>query len=155
MKELLVRFLSKVEREQAGGCWIWRGAKTTNGYGQMMVAVGGKQKAYRAHRLSYELHKGDVPPGIFVCHTCDNPLCVNPDHLFAGTHADNMADMARKGRGSPPPRSTRLTSDQVAHILKREMTTRQYAALYGVHRAHISNLWSGKYTSREDSDTHA
>lgn len=106
--------------------------------------MGVKGKTYRAHRLSYELHCGEIPAGMFVCHRCDNPACINPDHLFLGTPKDNVVDMDGKGRGR---RGTyrKLTDEQVAHILRKEMSSAQYAKLYGVDRGHVGNIWSGRY----------
>lgn len=77
-------------------CWIWNFRKNEDGYGELFVD-GKKQKA---HRISYQLFKGDIPKGLFVLHKCDNPSCINPDHLFLGTNADNMNDMKLKGRAS-------------------------------------------------------
>lgn len=93
----LDRFWRQVQKSD--GCWIWAGALSSTGYGVIGVQHPVKRNLY-AHRVSYELHIGPVPDGYFVCHRCDNPRCVRPDHLFVGTHRDNMADMVAKGRSN-------------------------------------------------------
>lgn len=80
------------------GCWEWKGERNFKGYGR--VYIRGKQ--LRAHRLSFELSHGPVPPGLFVCHHCDNPPCINPAHLWAGTRSENMRDAWAKGRLNLP-----------------------------------------------------
>lgn len=89
------RFFSKIDRTET--CWIWIGNKRPNGYGT--IQEGGKgSSTLSAHRLSYKIHKGDIPEGLVIMHSCDNPSCVNPDHLSVGTYKENTADMIAKGR---------------------------------------------------------
>lgn len=103
--DLMAARLSGKYRATESGCWQWLGA--TNGkqvpYGRLNIAglFGGKATFARSHRVSWLVHKGVIPDGLQVLHKCDNPLCVNPDHLFLGTHDQNMADREQKGRNRP------------------------------------------------------
>lgn len=86
------RFWARVQKSD--GCWLWTGCVTAQGYGEM--SVNGHPTTM--HRYSYELHHGPIPKGLFVCHTCDVKRCVRPDHLYAGTVADNARDAVQRGR---------------------------------------------------------
>lgn len=88
----LTRFWSKVEK--ADGCWLWKGSRCQKGYGIFVI----RGKNYQAHRLSYELAYGITLGSVLGCHSCDTPSCVNPQHIWPGTQAENMADRDRKGR---------------------------------------------------------
>lgn len=90
------RFWEKVSFSE--GCWEWQGAVFDRGYG-VFRAHG---KNIRAHKYSYAMKNGQIPDGMFVCHKCDNPRCVRPEHLFLGTPADNVKDMMAKGRARFP-----------------------------------------------------
>jgi hypothetical protein len=92
------RFWAKVEKTEK--CWEWTAALHETGYG--IFGIGGK-RVDRAHRISWRMHFGEIPKGMIICHRCDNPRCVRPDHLFVGTYADNTRDCMEKGRHSPPP----------------------------------------------------
>lgn len=90
--KVIARFWRKLDK--SGDCWPWIGEKSPEGYGQMTTPYGN----IRAHRLSWTIANGKIPDGLLVCHTCDNPPCVNPAHLWLGTNLDNRADMVAKGR---------------------------------------------------------
>lgn len=98
-------FWSQVEK--TSGCWWWRGWRGSR-YGS--ARVGGRQ--VRAHRAAWQFARGPIPPGLFVCHHCDHPPCVNPAHLFVGTAMDNVRDMETKGRGRPKKRRTTMDAAQ-------------------------------------------
>lgn len=87
-----LRFILKVKLSSA--CWIWQGCIRPNGYGQFTI----HNKHYAAHRVMYKITYGSIQTGKIVCHSCDIRHCVNPDHLWIGTHKDNMSDCSKKGR---------------------------------------------------------
>ena len=128
------------------GCWLWTGSLDTWGYGQ--ITKGGGIGTVRAHRLSYEMHSGPIPPGMVICHKCDVPSCVNPHHLFVGTHADNMKDMVTKGRspvnaGENNPRA-KLEPSDIAAIRNSNATRRNLARAFGVSVTHIGYIQRNK-----------
>jgi hypothetical protein len=89
------RFYSKIDKpEDPNSCWAWTGSRNSEGYGNFYV----DGRIVGAHRYSFQYHKGEIPEGMCVCHTCDNPSCVNPAHFFLGTKADNNRDKVAKGR---------------------------------------------------------
>ena len=111
-EEDIKRFWSKVDKKGEDECWAWNGAKTDGNLNYGLIGSGiyvknskGGKTSFnlRAHRISYVLHKEDIPDKIFVCHHCDNPECTNPKHLFLGTAKDNNLDMANKKRAANPP----------------------------------------------------
>jgi hypothetical protein len=132
------RFLVKADRTNPGGCWNWTACKSPDsGYGEFRL----RGKSWYAHRAAYDLFRGPLVDGMFVCHSCDNRACVNPAHLFLGTHADNMADMVAKGRSK---RSSVLTEDQVRAIRSSSRTTRDLAREFGVSQTLAWAIKRGK-----------
>lgn len=148
MKTLEERFWTKVDKSIESGCWEWL-AFTNKKYGVLKGLGGRKGKVLAAHRVSWEIHNGVIPEGLCVLHRCDNPKCVNPDHLFLGTQKDNVDDMMNKGRaiisplknGEQHPR-TKLTHSAVRGIreLNGLMTHKDIAELYGVCRTNITHV---------------
>lgn len=100
-------------------CWTWLGAKTKHGYG----VIRSSGELLYAHRISYEKHKGPIPDGLFVCHKCHNPGCLNPDHLYAGTSQENQLDRRKDGTSNTGERhgQSKLTEDQVREILTSDL----------------------------------
>ena len=99
--DFLARFWSKVDQRGPDDCWPWTGARSAKGYGRIGVTIDGRKAGIIASRFSFLIYYGPLPPGMMACHTCDNPPCVNPAHLFAGTAQTNAQDMVAKGRFRP------------------------------------------------------
>jgi hypothetical protein len=116
--------------EPNSGCWLWLGTLDKKGYG--VLSVGGK-KAF-AHRISLKVHGVHMKPSEWALHHCDNPCCVNPEHLYPGSNADNVEDRVRRGRGLAGSRNTnsKLTERQVIEMRSLEETSIIVAAKYGV-----------------------
>jgi hypothetical protein len=125
------------------GCWVWKLSRDKNGYGIFKGMIG-QTLFTRAHRYSYALHTGDMLIGMQALHTCDNPSCVNPAHLFSGTNADNMRDKAEKGRARVPVGEKHgkaiLTERQVLRILKDPRPYVEIAAQYDVKPSTIGSV---------------
>lgn len=130
------------------GCWLWTLAWHRQDYGMLDRKVYGH--CGRAHRIAFEAFRGPIPPGVYVLHKCDTPPCVNPEHLFLGTHSDNMADCARKGRMAPQRypllfagergSQARLTDDLVRFIRSSSASNCDLAREIGVHRSTVNNV---------------
>ena len=136
------RFWQKVFVQSPGECWEWQAGGGV--YGR--IQIDGRLAS--AHRFSYELHHGPIPEGMFVCHACDNPACVNPGHLFLGTQADNMADKVSKGRQASGPHNgnSKLTWDDIENIRANAMnlTLVELGELFGVSHENISFILRGE-----------
>lgn len=140
------RFWSKVDKtSNPNGCWEWTASKGTWGYGQLYV----NGKIIATHRFSYELHNGAFDKSLFVCHSCDNPSCVNPEHLWLGTATDNHKDMVYKKRNRyihhPGVKngSAKLTEDAVRDIRTRQLSGKEYMAKYNIlNETTIYDIWN-------------
>jgi len=146
-RPLTDRFWEKVDKRGPDECWEWRAARHKSGYGQFKY--GGAMK--QAHRVAWELINGPIPKGIWVLHHCDNPGCVNPAHLFLGTHQDNMADMDAKGRRwmGPMNRGERNGNANLREITVRTIriaagTQREIAKRFNTSQSRVSEIRTGK-----------
>lgn len=131
--------------DKSGDCWEWTGTRNNNGYGVIRI----QRKMIGAHRVAYELAFGAFDKALFVCHRCDNPTCVRPDHLFLGTLSDNAADMCRKGRQAKGERNghASLTDKKVVEIralYKHGITVPELAAVYGSTRSAVGHAVKGR-----------
>lgn len=148
-KSVYERFMENVDKTDT--CWLWAAGKDHNGYGLFTSSLLGERSA---HRCSYTLFKGPIPEGLFVCHTCDVPACVNPSHLWLGTAADNNTDKKNKGRcgygdnvGTSNP-NCRYTEDQirqVAELRKQGLGYRAISNVTGINKTYVGELCKGKY----------
>jgi hypothetical protein len=141
------RFHQKYEIDESG-CWLWTGGTRPNSKGVPYPRHWtDDRKSIGAHRFSFELVRGAIPKGMYVCHKCDTPLCVNPDHLFVGTHHDNMRDMVQKkrsftGRGENKKGLAKLTNQQADQIRKMDISHQKLATMFGVSATTIGRIKS-------------
>lgn len=145
------RFWSKVDKKAPNECWVWKGSFKENGYPQLGVGsiTNGTRTMRMAHRLSWLIHFGEVPPKQFVLHHCDNPKCVNPNHLYLGNNADNMRDAANRNRICNGTRHSfaKLNPAKVRRIRKlfsKGKNCHQIAKSLGVASATIQQVIEGQ-----------
>jgi hypothetical protein len=140
--------LASGSKRMSDGCLVWQRGRTRTGYGRLTA----DKKRISAHRLAWELAHGPIPDGMCVCHRCDNPACVDADHLFLGTIADNVADMIAKGRAVYPPGErngrAKLTELDVLAIRASSLPQRALADHYGVGKACIHKIKHGRIWRR-------
>lgn len=150
-RDFLERFWSKVNEQSPNECWPWTGSINSHGYGQFAIYRGKSRKWVYAHRLSYELSTAESIDGKVIRHSCDNPPCVNPEHLQPGTQAQNVRDAIDRGRSVPPPihygsshHHARLTEECVRKIRQRYaaggITQTALAVEFGISQTVISDL---------------
>ena len=137
-------FEARIERLAESGCWIWMRSLQRQGYGQ--TGYGSQ----RAHRNAWEFYRGPIPDGLHVLHHCDVRCCVNPDHLYLGTHSDNMRDMYRRGRRVLPDTSGEkngnalLTDADIREIRSLGLTTRELAARFSISPVTVRHILNRK-----------
>jgi len=146
--------LERLSKPVPSGCIEWQSA-TRNGYGRLIIGsrTDGTRASVSAHRLSYEVHVGEIPDGLFVCHKCDNPKCINPDHLFVGTRKDNTDDREAKNRnkihlirkkGADHP-FAKFSDRVIGKIRLSTESTKETAMKYGVSERYVRDIRNNKY----------
>lgn len=143
-RKIKTRLLTRVKH--VGVCWIWQGAITTKGYGK--IGIGGTVTEY-THRLSYQLHRGPIPRGKLVLHTCDVRRCINPDHLYIGTAKRNTADMLERnreayGEHSGTAKVTIATTDEIIRLYRCGWTQQAIGEMVGLTQGQVSRILNNK-----------
>lgn len=143
-----IRLRQKIRKRSPNECWEFTGKSRTCGYGVLQLGRG--KGTMMAHRLTYIMHHGEIPPKMCVCHKCDNPICCNPRHLFLGSYHENLMDMSRKGRHRG---SRKLTPTQVRRIkllIKSGLSrARDLAPKFRIDPSTISKLLNGHSWTRQ------
>ena len=140
-EKILDRFWAKVKKSD--GCWEWTAYKNEKGYGRFLWPKSGHRSMMMAHRFSYIVHYGAFDESLFILHKCDNPSCVNPEHLFTGTHQDNVRDMLEKGRDT----QRKLTESDVIKIrglAENGTPSLEISRMYNIDKAHAWAVTRGK-----------
>jgi DNA-binding CsgD family transcriptional regulator len=132
------RFLNKI-RITVSGCWEWKGASSPKGYGKFRY----NGTTYQAHRVSYELFVAPLIDGLVIMHSCDNPGCVNPEHLRQGTKVENMQDCISKGRFSMGEAHSKYSDEQVKFAVESLLTQKEVAGILGCTQSYVSELRRG------------
>lgn len=144
IQERFWKYVTKTET-----CWIWTGCKSPKGYGRIADYDGVRSQMRLAHCLSFEIHRGPIHSGLHVCHSCDNPPCVNPDHLFLGTNRDNIDDKMAKGRQAKGSKvwNSKINDDIVREIRRRRAEGERPGRLaeeFGISGPTVSDLLHGR-----------
>lgn len=142
-QKLIDKFWSNVQKGNPDECWIWIGSPSGNGYGQLRF----EGVTYRSNVLSYLINKGNIPARMYICHTCDNPICVNPNHLFVGTPSDNAKDRQQKGRGRPMDgennsnnRFTKESIIQMRSMFQKGYLCNEIAHIFDTNPEYVRNV---------------
>lgn len=150
-ENIISRFESKYQKGDKDSCWVWQGPKQPRGYGNFDLHLcerDSARKTHSAHRIAWMIaNKQEIPPGKMICHKCDNPQCVNPNHLYLGTGFDNNMDTVNRGRAIRKTGEScswaKLTEQDVSDIRKSTESQATLARYYGVSPSHVSRLKSG------------
>jgi len=151
----ITRFYRFVSKSDEMECWIWTGTRDRKGYGRFTAKRAGKRASVGAHRFSFERFKGEIPQGFHVCHACDNPSCVNPDHLWAGTPKENDQDCCAKGRKIAPARR-KIDRSEALTLRAQGWSYLQLADHFSVAPSSISRVlrplgWGGQISLNQHS----
>lgn len=149
-EEFIRRFWNKVDKLGENECWPWTASLAGKGYGQIKIPLT-RRNTY-SHRVAYELSHGELLGKQQACHTCDNPKCCNPKHLFAGTSHDNHVDMSNKGRSTRGSRNAMAKTDEqkvdlIFKMHKEGWSQAKIGVVVGLHQVQVGRILNGKQWS--------